>query len=299
MSNIGGKKREQQEGFEQEKVVGVFSAKVVAINPTIEQFKSLLDRELKEDSKATDYLSENKDGNTTLRVDVWLEDVTTSESEHPRRIKKSFFLEDRERENKDGSKKQYINNIGICTWAEDESGFPKWFSNRDYRQAYVGEEKLYGFIRTWLGALDYKDQDTVLSLDWKKLMKGNVKDLKDQLDGEYCTNVLALATIKTVEKTNAETSEVEIKEYQSIYDEFLPAYYLKNFKTIDYNNSRTLDLLKSKSSKELKPVERWVLNLTGEYGCREYFSLKELHTYNPGDNLVSSNEPLAEEDADY
>jgi hypothetical protein len=89
---IGGNKREVTEGnFEQEKVVGIFSAKVVAINPTIEQFKSLLGIELKEDSKATDYLSENKDGNTTLRVDVWLEDVTTSESEHPRRIKKSYM----------------------------------------------------------------------------------------------------------------------------------------------------------------------------------------------------------------
>jgi uncharacterized protein YqkB len=296
--SIGGTKKEVKE-IEDNKYVGIFTACVVAINPTIEQFKSLLDIELKEDSKATDYLSENKDGNTTLRVDVWLEDVTTSENEKPRRIKKSFFLEDRERENKDGSKKQYINNIGICTWAEDESQFPNWFANRDYRQAYVGEEKLYGFIRTWLGALDYKDVDTVLSLDWKKLMKGNVKDLKDQLDGEYCTNVLALATIKTVEKTNTETSKVEIKEYQSIYDEFLPAYYLKNFKTIDYNNSRTLDLLKSKASKELKPVERWVLNLTGEYGSKEYFSLKELHIYNPGDNLVSSNEPLSEEDSDY
>jgi hypothetical protein len=296
---IGGKKREQQEGFDQEKVVGIFAAKVVAINPTVEQFKSLLGIELKEDSKQTDYLSENKEGNTVLRVDVWLEDVTTSEDEKPRRIKKSFFLEDKERENKDGSKKQYINNIGICTWAEDESQFPKWFKERDYRQAFVGEEKLYAFIRTWLGALDYKDADTVLSLDWKKLMKGNVKDLKDQLDGDFCTNILALATIKTVEKTNSETEEIEIKEYQSIYDDFLPAYYMKNFKLVDYNNSRTQELLKTKLSKELKPVERWVLNLTGEYGCKEFYDLKELHTYNPGDNLVSSNEPISSEDDDY
>ena len=147
-TQIGGKKREVTEGFEQEKVVGIFLAKVLAINPTVEQFKSLLGIELKEDSKATDYLSENKDGNTTLRVDVWLEDIATSENEYPRRLKKSFFLENKERENKDGSKKQYINNIGICTWAEDESGFPKWFSERDYRQAFVGEEKLYAFIRT-------------------------------------------------------------------------------------------------------------------------------------------------------
>lgn len=299
MASIGGKKKEQQEGFDQEKVTGLFEAKIVAVNPTVEQFKSLLGIELKEDSKATDYLSESKNGNTTLRIDVWLEDVKTSDEEKPRRIKKSFFLEDKERENKDATKQQYINNIGICTWAEDKSQFPKWFKDRDYRQAFVGEEKLYTFIRTWLGGLDYRDTETVLSLDWKKLMKGNVKDLKDQLNGEFCTNILALATIKTVEKTNDESGETEIKEYQSIYDDFLPAYYFKNFKLVDYNSPRTQELLKSKSSKELKPFERWVLNLIGEYGCREFYSLKELHTYNPGDNLVSSNEPLVSSDDDY
>jgi hypothetical protein len=294
-TGIGGKKREATGFTEQEKYVGVFTATVLAINPTEEQFKSLLDIELKEDSKATNYLSENKDGNTVLRVDVWMKD---SKFEKP--FKKSFFLEDRERENKDGSKKQYINSVGSCSWAEDESELPKWFAERDYRQAYVGEEKLYNFLKTWLGALDFRDPDTTFQLDWKKLMKGNVKELKEQLDGEYTQKVLGVATIKTVEKTNDETGEQEIKEYQDIYDDFLPEYTSKFFTAVDYDNPKTIKVLESKQSKTLKTHERFVVNIHGEYGCKNFFNLKEMKIYNSGDNIAASSDAvLASDDDDY
>ena len=73
--SIGGKQRESQENGEYKKRVGLFEAKIVAINPTAEQYKNLLNIELKEDSKATEYLGTNNDGNDYLRVDVWLEEV--------------------------------------------------------------------------------------------------------------------------------------------------------------------------------------------------------------------------------
>ena len=104
--SIGGKQRESQENGEYKKRVGLFEAKIVAINPTAEQYKNLLNIELKEDSKATEYLGTNNDGNDYLRVDVWLEEVKDGN-----KFKKTFFLEDKIRENKDGTKKQYINNV--------------------------------------------------------------------------------------------------------------------------------------------------------------------------------------------
>jgi hypothetical protein len=59
----------------------------------------------------------------------------------------------------------------------------------------------------------------VLEIDWKPLRRGNVKEIKSQIDGEYATSVVALATIKTVEK------EGEVKEYQNVYNKgFLPSY---------------------------------------------------------------------------
>ena len=286
---IQGDKRERQALPEISKKVGLFEARVVAINPTTEEFKEVLDIELPEDSKLTEYLGTSRDGNTFLRVDIWLEEVKKKD-----KFKVTFFLEDKERENKDGSKKQYINNIGRCAWADDPNNLAEWFAKREHRVAFVGEEELYEFLRTWLGELDYSKESTVLQLEWKKLMKGNLKDLKSQVDGAYCTNVAALATITVKQKDG------ENKEYQSIYNKaFLPAYYLKNFRLINYNDPTVQSGLRAKKSKDLKPHERFVVNVTGEYGCKDYYTLRDLQDYNPDDNLVASDKALSDDGSDY
>ena len=124
---------------------------------------------------------------------------------------------------------------------------PTWFKERENRVAFVGEEDLYNFLRTWMGNLDLRDMETTLQIDWKKLMKGNVKDLKVQVDGEYVTPVTALATIKTVEKDDG------VKEYQTIYNKgFLPPYSIKAFRLLDYNSAGTISGLRQKASKRLK-----------------------------------------------
>ena len=145
-----------------------------------------------------------------------------------------------------------------------------------------------------MGNLDYRDAETTLQLEWKKLMKGNVKDLKDQIDGEWCTNVVALATIKTVIKDD------ETKEYQAVYNRgFLPAYAIKQFRLIDYNKPEVLSGLKTKKSKDLKPHERFVINVTGEYGCRDFYTFKDLKEYNAEDNLVASDKTISDDGADF
>lgn len=286
---IQGDKRERQALPELTKKVGLFEARVVAINPTTEEFKDKLGIDLAEDSKATEYLGTSRDGNTFLRIDIWLEEVKNKD-----KFKVTFFLEDKERENKTGTKKQYINNIGKCAWADDPNNLSEWFARRDYRVAYIGEEELYEFLRTWLGELDYAKESTVLQLEWKKLMKGNLKDLKDQVDGAYCTNVAALATVVVRQKDG------ENKEYQGIYNKaFLPAYYLKNFRLVDYNDATLQKQLHNKKSKDLKPVERFVVNVTGEYGCKDYYILRDLQDYNADDNLVASDKVLSDDGSDF
>lgn len=286
--SIGGKQKEQTSN-EIVRKVGLFEAKVIAVNPSAEEYKEVLGIELKEDSRQTEYLGTSQDGNTTLRVDFWLE-----ETKNKNRFKVTFFLEDKERENKDGTKKQFINNIGGCSWAADENSLPDWFKGREYRVANVGEEDFYNFLRTWLGKLDYRDAETVLSLEWKTLMKGNVKDLKAQVDGEYSTPVVALATIKTVEKDG------DRKEYQNVYNRaFLPSYALKQFRLVDYNKSDVQASLKSKKSKDLKAHERFVVSVTGEYGCRDFYVFKDLQDYNSEDNVVASDAVISSDGPDY
>ena len=292
---IGGQVRERKETQEFPKKVGLFEGRVVAINPTVEQFKDILGIELAEDSKATEYLGE-RDDNTTLRVSVWLQDVKSEQN-----FNVNFFLEDKERENKDKTKYQYINNLGTTTWAASEDELPQWFKGtsdnpRDYRIAYVGEEELYDFLRNWLSKFDFSHKDAEFTLDWKKLMKGNVKEISSQVGGEYSDNVVAMATIVTREKDG------ESKEYQGIYNRaFLPSYSMKQFrlKNVDYDNSKTVDELSKKKNKDLRPHERFVLKIAGEYGCKDYYLFKELQDYDPEMNIVASDRVIADDDADY
>ncbi len=289
MSNIGGKKRESVQQTDYAKKVGLFEAKVIAINPDAEEYKETLGIELKEDSKALEYLGENRDGNKTLRVDFWLEEIKNKE-----KYKVTFFLENKEKVNKDGTKKQYINNVGTCSWASDANDLPEWFAKREYRVAFVGEDELYSFLQTWLGNLDYRDAETTLQLDWKNMMKGNLKDIKSQIGGEYCVNVMALATIKTVEKDG------EVKEYQGVYNKaFLPAYDIKQFRVTDYSKSDVLNSLRAKKTKDLKRYERFVINVTGEYGCKDFYILKDLKEYSAGDNIVATDAVISDDDASY
>lgn len=291
MSTIGGVKRESTNTESKfNKKVGLFEANVIAINPTNEEYKDVLGIELGEDSKATNYLGETRDGNTYLRVDIWLKEVKNQEN-----FKVSFFLEDRERENRDGTKKQYLNSVGMTSWADDENNLFDWFKeNREYRVAFIGEEDLYDFLRTWLGQLDYRSAETTLTLDWTKLMRGNVKDLKDQVDGEWCNSIVALATVVTKERDG------ETVEYQGVYNKaFLSGYTMRQFRLVDYADPKIVNQLKSRKPRELRPHERFVVKVSGEYGCKDYYILKEIEDYNPDNNLVASDNYISEDGDDY
>ena len=291
MSTIGGIKRESTNTESKfNKKVGLFEANVIAINPTNEEYKDVLGIELSEDSKATNYLGETRDGNTYLRVDVWMQEVKNKEN-----FKVSFFLEDRERENRDQTKKQYLNSVGMTSWADDENNLFDWFKeNREYRVAFIGEEDMYDFLRTWLGQLDYRSAETTLTLDWTKLMRGNVKDLKDQVDGEWCNSIVALATVVTKERDG------ETVEYQGVYNKaFLSGYTMRQFRLVDYTDNKVVNSLKQRKPRELRPHERFVVKVTGEYGCKDYYQLKEIEDYNPDENLVASDDYISEDGGDY
>jgi len=282
MSTIKGKVREQADFT---KKIGMVEVSVIAINPSEKEYMDILGIDLKEESKAAVYLGESNDGNDYLRVDFWLQ----AKDEAIRPFKVSFFLEDKVRLNKDESKQQYINNIGVCSWASDEATLPAWFAKRDYRKAYSGEEDFYGFLRSWLGGLDYREDDTELQLGWKDLMKGKLDALKELIGGEYTVDFIAMATV--IIKGEGE----DIKEYQGIYNKgFLPGYTMRHFNLIDYSSEAVLEKLSSKlsskPSKDLKPHERFVLNASGEYGCKDIYSFKPIADFVPGEHLASTDD---------
>lgn len=293
-SGIGGERREST--GEYTKKVGLFLANVIAINPTEREYKEVLGITLTEESKATNYLGE-KDGNTTLRLDIWLEETGKhlEEGEKANRFKVNFFLEDKKRKNKDESKAQFINTIGSCSWGAEESDLPEWFTKREFREARSGEEELYDFLRTWLSNLDFRKEATNLSLSWKKLMKGDVKELSEQIGGEWTNPFVSMAIVVVKEK------EGEVIEYQNVWNRgFLPGYSLKNFNLTDYTDPKVIENLMSKATKDLKIHEKFVLKIAGEYGCKDFYVVKALQDYDSSENFAASGETMEEEDSsDY
>ena len=79
---------------------------------------------------------------------------------------------------------------------------------------------------------------------------------------------------------------------------FRSAYSIKQFRLVDFTNPTILQGLKDKKAKDLKPHERFVLNVTGEYGCKDFFILRDLKEYNPDDNLVASDKAISDDGPD-
>jgi len=80
---------------------------------------------------------------------------------------------------------------------------------------------------------------------------------------------------------------------------FLPAYTMKQFRLVDYSNPKVLSDLQIKKSKDLKPHERFVLKVTGEYGCKDYYIFKDIQEYNTGDNFAASDSSIEDDNSDY
>lgn len=285
---VGGKQR--PDFVPSERQIGIFEGEVIAINPTVEEYKELLGIELKEDSKMTDYIGETKNNNNYLRIDVWLKDAKTEQN-----YKVGFFLEDKERSNKDETKFQYIDNVGITTWGASESTLPDWFKKRPYRIAKAGEEELYTFLRTWLSKLDYRDLDTELLLNWSKLMKGNVKEIKDQMGGEYAKKVVAAATVSSSDKDG------KIVYYQGVYNRaFLPEGALKYFRLVNYNDEEVLNGIRKQKISDLKFHEKFIASIADlEYGCKDTYSLSEIEPFDEEVHISAGEKVIKEEDPSY
>lgn len=279
------------------KKVGLFEAKVVAINPSLEELTDL-GVQVKEDSKMADYLGEkDEDGTltTTLRVSVWLEEVVTKDL-----FNVSFFLEDKIRYNKDSTKFQMINSVGRTCWIDDEANIPEWMTKKGetVRKAHVGEEELYVFGRAWLNSI-LRDPSAEIDFEWKKLMRGNVNEMTGLLKTELVKTIVALATIKTVEK------EGEIKEYQGVYNrDFLPGYTMKSLRIGKYDPIKIAALKERKKVVKpdgrktyLKDYEEFIINITdSEYGVKDFFVTQPLKDYDPTENIVSSEEKIIEDE---
>lgn len=294
---IQGEKREEVVYVEQRKYVGFFQGKVVGINPTPQEFEKIHGYTPKEDSKLFNYLGE-KDGVPFLRIDFWIQDLVkrtdVQGNPHYPIFKLTFFLRDELRVSKDGVKNQYINNIGDTSWASSEDELVDWFKDREPRQAHEGEEEFYYYLRRWISNINWKSEDSRLMLNWKKLMKGDVDELKGLIDSEYVDNLFYLATIATYEDSDGIPTA-----RQNVYNRrFL--FNTKIFNVKDYDIPENSARLRARAQTKAKMdfSEDFVVKVTDpEYGCKDFFKLKPLKEYDPRENEANSGKVKIESDS--
>lgn len=272
-----------------EKKVGLFEANVIAINPTAEELHELNGKGKDEEVKSVSYIDTSPSGNNRVRIDVYLEEVKTND-----RYKMSMWIEDKIKKTSDGLRKQYINQVGYTAWAADEEELSSKFRRGEVRECHAGEEAFYNFLRTWLGKLNYSSEETTLVVAFNNLMRNSIQEVKDLVGGEWCTPILAMATIQTKEKDG------EVRQYQNVYGKgVLPVYTLKNFRLVDYHNPEVLKAIQQKDQRQLSNVERFVKEATGAYGCRDYYKFAEIELYDPEKNVAASDKVISDDGADY
>lgn len=207
---------------------GVANLKVVMINPTMEQLKAASYNPTKE----PEYLSVNDEKNEKMRIDIYL-----TKSNPDVRAKVAFWIENKKRTNKDGSKEQWINKNGVTCWAATGTKPTyEWFKMEGARVAYVGEENLTNFIKAWANV----DQEGQAVLDnVEALAKGNIAELVTLHQSIQNNEVQCLLGVRD-------------GKYQDIYSKYFDRPYRKAF-------------------------PQWTKQLEGEYGVYDADYQNDLH----------------------
>jgi hypothetical protein len=243
------------------KYVGLFTANVVAVNPTKSELEKLLGTNIDKDPE---YTGTNNEGNKRITLSFWLKEANLGVLFNVR-----FNLEDKIMISSTG-KTQFINSAGQTSYAQDKSQVPDFLTEggRSIKPAKKGEELLCKFLRKWLNNLPYDDPNTEIVIDdWKALFNGNTKELKSAIDAYKSQEVGAMATIRTSD---------DGKEYQSVYSyEFLPSFAIRSL---------------FENGKAYKTYDAFVEKVNDEkYGCKDHYELGPLKEYDPTLNVVNTS----------
>lgn len=159
---------------------GVGKAKVLAINPSLQELTNLGFNFTNE----PEYFTTDEEGNKKLKLQIFIQNTEKPDL----KTNITFFLENKNRVNKDGDKFEFINSKGQSTWAKSKDEAvnrtnakgEKWFSSEGAREAKVGEVALINFIANWANVKpgDEISLETIEDI----VNKGNVKELKDILN---------------------------------------------------------------------------------------------------------------------
>lgn len=244
----------------------------------------------------------------TVRLEFLAKEL---KGENPHTQRFSFFLEDRNRVNKNGDLYQFINNQGNTFWSTDPKEFKPssaapWFAGVDNiyepRPAKEGEEHFMSFMRSCM-AVDFGKGGT-LTYNISRLFDGKYDELNDDLESDFASPVLVAVTVKEKEE-ESEDGDTTTKFVQSFYNKAFAAgalvKFLNNKKEFteedvkDINNKILNNKGKKGKDREyVNDLQKMVVSIAdSEHGCKDLYSLTPLKTFKADDYLVGTDEAVS------
>lgn len=153
-----GAGRESTEVVGAKRYIGVAPVYVLAVNPSKKELEDIYGRELEKDVVYTSEVTINDKQVKQVRIDFLVKtDAEVTNVDLTTKI--SFFINKEYQFNSNKDKIQMINKYGETTWIPIENVKPEgvilpetlsWFDPAGIRPAYMGEELLTHFIKTYL-----------------------------------------------------------------------------------------------------------------------------------------------------
>lgn len=234
------------------KYVGLGAVKVLAVNPTREQWNELF--ESSSNVEPINYITEQEIGGKKVKsIRVSFVVKTTDDKENngvDMMTTLNFFVQERFETNRDNTKVKVMDSFGRTAWVTKEelsSHAIPIYSNgpanisKDYRAVYRGEDRLTAFIRAYLG-IDDIDFFNRTSGKWEQRAdvdkcRGRLDDVKKYFSG----NVSEIREVMTYQPDNVvkvifgvRTSE-DNREYQTFFADMFLKY---NQRSTSYLNTQ-------------------------------------------------------------
>lgn len=277
---------EKQERQPQQLEVGAFEARVVNVNPTLDELYTWRGWEKKEDSKEPVYVGEDRDKNTRVTIEIGVEAVDTG-----KKYQKRFMLTDKKSVSEKSGKQQYVNQLGMSTWVDDKVNLPQWFTHLcdkdkkpvaelDWRSALQGEADIYEFMRNWLGKVNWFSATTNVLLDTKKLLRGNMSEISNLITAPTEDNLTD--TITLMATVYIKDTDDGKKMYQNIANVYMRGYLMKNVRLAAATNSWAAD----------KSTKRFMEQCTGTYGIQDAYYLGPIKPFVEDEHLQATDKVI-------
>ena len=234
--------KESVEGSGVKRYTGIAPVNVLAVNPTKEELEKIYNTQLE---NAPEYLSEIEAGEDKHKVkSARIDFIVQTDAARCNGIdfitKITFFLRNEPRYNRDKTKVQVIDKYGRTAWptVEEAKAYSTTLTkadgstyeaniDKDYRPAYVGEEELTNFIRTYLripNVMEYVKGSWVMTQN-PQFCEARLDGIAQYFIGNFSelNSVIALQPKNKVKVLFGVRTSDDNKQYQVAYTrKFLP-----------------------------------------------------------------------------